>query len=217
MIQTFVLGAVALASLLGGVATAASQEASPVADERTGSGGAYEVAPPRDCTVAPRPVEDFAVPAGTPTPRQGSAGVDEAALPGTPADPATVEAITAVAREFTACLNAGDYRRLAALMTDDAFSGWLLEDGIADADEVIARLLTTPTPPPANEQIAVDVRGVRLLPDGRVGAVVDWCSEANFDIYERVGDRWLVDDEFGVTVAETEMSCTVGATGTAEP
>ena len=38
-----------------------------------------------------------------------------------------------------------------------------------------------------------------MLPDGRVGAVVEWTGrnvgEANFDIYVQEGGRWLMDDE----------------------
>jgi hypothetical protein len=40
---------------------------------------------------------------------------------------------------------------------------------------------------------------VRVLPDGRVGAVVEWqgedWSEANFEIFVWDGERWLLDDE----------------------
>jgi hypothetical protein len=45
----------------------------------------------------------------------------------------------------------------------------------------------------------VIVSWVRVLPDGRVGAVVEWkgknVGEANFDIFVWDGERWLLDDE----------------------
>lgn len=215
-VAVFVL--IAVAGLVGGV-SAVTQDRTPVANEGEASprgrpprltGVQDRVPPPEDCVVAPRLVEDFAVPAGTPRPRSPLDSVDEDNLPGAPADPRTVAAIQAVAWQYTACLNAGDYRRVAALTTDASFRDWLLTDG----PDVIARLLATPVALPPDSQAPLDVRGVRLLPDGRIGAVVDWCSEANFFIFAPARGRWLYDDEIGVVVTH---SCLGTPLDTAEP
>lgn len=218
MPRLLVLALVAVAIHSGGgstIATAgdelvAGRASAPVRDPSPGATtGREEVPPPEDCVVAPRPLEDFAVPTGTPQSRTADESVSEVTLPGTPADGATVAVIEEVAWEYTACLNAGDYRRIAALTTDASFREWLLMDGAAEADDTIAQLLARPMPLPPDRRAPLDVRGVRALPDGRVGAIVDWCREANFFIFEQVEDRWLYDDEVGVVVTHGCLSASL--------
>jgi hypothetical protein len=167
--------------------------------------------PPTPCTVQPRTeAEVAAIVAATPTP-----GIDDgldpdgwapspADLPrGESADPETVAAVTAAAREFAGCINAADVPRWLALMTDRSLPEVVGPDGVT------AMFEATATPSPVEivgpEIARVRVSNVRVLPDGRVGAVVVWgvthnpdpkpSNEANFHIFQRVGDRWLLDEE----------------------
>src|SRR4051812_32130925 len=97
--------------------------AAPVA----ASAARKDAVPPTPCTVQPRTEAEVAalVAAATATPG-AAAGRDPdgwadrpADLPqGEPADPETVAAVTAAAREFAGCLNATDFPRWLALMTD---------------------------------------------------------------------------------------------------
>ena len=183
------LASVLLAALAVCVAPAAAQDATPTRER-------WAVPPPEDCDVAPRPLADFRDPPGTPRPEpDADLMYDESSLPGRPADPATVTAIWEAAWEHTACVNAGDWRRNLVLVTDEAFRTYFVPE---DPDELAAMLAATPEPPPPEQRLPLDVRNVRVLDDGRVGAVVDWCGEANFYVFARVGDRWLYDDEFPV-------------------
>jgi hypothetical protein len=170
------------------VGSAAAQEATSV------------VGQPAACRVAPRPPEELAAIVAAASPVAEFRSVDVAAdLPrGEPADAETAAAITDAAREFAGCLNAADYPRVLALMSEQSI-GSVVEQwgGLADL------LAETGTP-------SADVRGrqvikrvivswVRVLPDGRVGAVVEWkgknVGEANFEIFVWDGERWLLDDE----------------------
>jgi hypothetical protein len=169
---------------------------------------------PTACTVEPRTPEAISalVAAATPVAEPADAVSDPetwaaspADLPhGEPADLRTVAEITAVAREYAGCLNAGDMPRLAALMTDRS----IVE--IADPDDVAGPFAMAGTPVPVSGEVPLEiawvrVSEVRMLDDGRVGAVVIWgipnnprprpSPQANFHIFERVGDRWLLDHE----------------------
>ncbi len=180
--------------------------------------------PPTTCTVEPRTEEQVAalIAAATPTPKPAEgavSGSDEwadspADLPqGEPADHETVAQITVAAREFAACLNAADWPRWLALLTDRS---------IAEAGGlgvVSLQFASTGTPEPSTRdrplEIAwVRVSDVRILGGGRVGAVVMWgvannpspkpSPEANFHIFQRVDDRWLLDEEISGNVEEQE-------------
>jgi hypothetical protein len=92
--------------------------------------------------------------------------------PGEPADAATTAAVTATLRLFVACANAGDVARMYALVTDEFLRQSVGNQPLTEA--VTDYLAATPTPrPPATRTTLVAVREVRLLPDGRVGALVD--------------------------------------------
>lgn len=116
--------------------------------------------------------------------------------------------MTALEREFAGCINAADYPRWLALMTDDSLSEVVGPDDVADY------FAPTGTPVFGNDDeedgpfiATVVVRDVRVLGEGRVGAVVEWgvannpdpepSTETNFHIYERVEGRWLLDEEIG--------------------
>lgn len=91
---------------------------------------------------------------------------------GAPADAATAAAVTATVRLFVACANARDIGRMYALVTD-AFLRQSFGNQPA-TEAVVAYLAATPAARPAADRTElVAVRGVRRLPDGRVGALVD--------------------------------------------
>lgn len=155
------------------------------------------------CAVAPMPPErrrvllevGLAARATPIVPPSGATAVPGTAtpLPGEPADPETVAAITAAARDFTACSNAGDLPATLALMTDETAALYLaalalIPDGDDGATpdpvsltpiDLDATLATVAILRPRDEvglASVVEVRGARLLPDGRVRATVVWTS-----------------------------------------
>lgn len=152
-----------------------AQEATPAVD--------FVVPDPLACTVAPLPVESLlavlATPAATP-PTALSADAGE------PADDATVAAVTKTVGEVYACLAAGDWQRADALFTDEALRGFL------------AQGFLTPEPfvEGPGQREAFRVREVRVLPDTRARAVIDFrVSEGVFAetwLFERRNDRYLV-------------------------
>jgi len=58
------------------------------------------------------------------------------------------------------------------------------------------------------------MRGIRVLPDGRVGAIVEkrrardpmTVQEANLHINERAGDIWILAEEIGSFIPDTQNS-----------
>jgi hypothetical protein len=204
--------------------------AAPVA----ASAARKDALPPTPCTVQPRTEAEVAalVAAATPTP-----GVDEgrdsdgwasspADLPqGEAADPETVAAVTAVAREFAGCLNAANFPRWLALLTDRALPEVVEPDGVAALFEATGTPVPVETPEP--EIATVRVSDVRVLPDGRVGAVVVWMvkqyagekpsPEANFHIFQRMDDHWLLDEEIGGYVRAQQGAVSPIEAGAASP
>ena len=205
---------VALVGLVAGSARpAVAQDATPVA-----SPGAAV------CTVEPRTADElialwFEDVAGTPTLRATptpQAVAAEAELPaGEPADAATLAAIVATVREVEACFNAGEFARGLALFTDDLVRQF--GPGEGTAAEVRAFLEAPPLAAPAEGRPEpATVREARVLPDGRVGAVLveltaEGPEDAFFVVFERVGERWLADDFVEIEEAGTP------AAGTPEP
>ena len=130
---------------------------------------------------------------------------------GSPASPESVNAVVALEQEFAACLNQQDWPRVMALLTGSGMRT-LLEGSDRSAAELMR---STPVPLSQDEaewgmsgmmQIA-EVRDVRVLDDGRLGAIVVWddpespgaWAETLFHTYERVGDRLLLDEEIVVS------------------
>jgi hypothetical protein len=176
----------------GGIATA--QPASP--------GARGNVPDPSECTVAPRSVDELrrlfeAVAAATPA--SGAAATPTAFVPptgGTPADAATVAAVTDTLREIIACVNAGDIPRAFALQTDNKLRGDFAQDvsqGVT-ADQLV-QYVAVASPVPAQNWVAVPtLSDVRVLDDGRVTARVFSQDQGNaFAIFVKQGDRWLLD------------------------
>ncbi len=139
------------------------------------------------CTVEPVDFEALLrqAAAGTPDPNSPVAdglGAATATPPvGEPADEETVRGVEAAVRQFFACLNAGDYFRLAAVFTPEsalALAGAMPAEGVA-TDEIPAIVATTEAAlaeagPSPDEDLAgfVEVRDVVVLGDGRVAATV---------------------------------------------
>ena len=193
----FVLLAAVLALAVGQAAAVAAQDATP---------GAFPLTPdPLECTIAPRLVAAIIALAGTP-------GADQAVPPtaspppfvppaGAPADAATVAAVTATVRAVVACANARNTRALLALATDDYVRRFLAGRDPADPAFVAALGATPVAEPPEGWTTLVRLAWVRVLPDGRVGALVvldrpqdPRPEEPTFVVLAPRGDRWLIDE-----------------------
>ena len=178
----------------------AAQEATPVGD----------VPGPEECRVAPDPAASLA---GTPEADLGQglrAVIDATPVPagdlppGEPADEATIEGIAATLREVLACVYAGDRARLLSLFSDEFSPTGLYTLGLYDVyafpDET-----GTPAPAPADQRVPLPpVRDVRVLDDGRAGAIVADPEGATigppaaFIVFVEQDNRWLIDEVVGV-------------------
>ena len=189
---------VLLALVAASALPAAAQEATPAA----GAERAAFVPGPEECTVAPRSPEDLrgliatpaaSTPAVLPTPPAVPFGAPD----GEPADPATVEALTALVRQEWACANADDFPRMLALYTDDLVRRFFPPEAL---EEFAAG--GTPEAVPAVERTALfAVLDVELLGEGQAGAfvVVDTAGdplpvEVNYYRFAETADGWLMDD-----------------------
>jgi len=186
-----VVGAVlAIVALAPGVTLA--QDGTPTVD--------FVTPDPAECRIAPRSIDSIASAlatpiAGTPT----TAKPEGAVATGQPADAAeTVAAVTALAREATACGNLGDYRRVFALYTDNGLRVFAADRGMT-AEQLAGALAATPVPLAEASWQGVRVRNVRIQPDGRVTAFIDFRSPQGvgsvFVALVHQGDRYLVDSE----------------------
>jgi hypothetical protein len=172
-----------------GVASAQS-DATPFAGRETPD--------PALCTVAPRSIAAMTPAAATPG--AGSATPAAASEPvGQPVSAQTETEITAAVRELYACLNGGDSARTLALFTDAAAARFVADrPDLAPSDRA-----ATPTPLALDQRIAlVAIADIRLLPDGRVFALVTQDDpnrppngpEPVFLTFTKQGGGWLVDD-----------------------
>ena len=197
--------------LVLGTARATAQDTTPVA---------LPVTPdPAHCQVAPRSrdevlalLADTPVAAASPAAGLPASVATEDQLPaGEPADPATVAGVVATAYELIACNNAGDFARVFAFYTDDLIRRVFGGDP-ALAARLAADLAATPAPMAATRTELLDVRGVRVLADDRVGAVIEdrnpQRTAAFFAILVRAGDRWLVDGQIDIQAAATPAAGT---------
>ena len=160
---------------------------------------------PAECQIAPRSIESIVAALAT-----SDNGTPTAVLPdgdaaaGQPADAETAAAVTALAREAAACGNAGDYRRVFALYTDNGLRVFAADRGMA-VEQMAGALAVTPVPLPEESWQGVRVRDVRIQSDGRVTAFIDFRSpEGNGTVFVHLvqqGDRYLVDSEVVVPPA----------------
>jgi hypothetical protein len=193
----------ATALLFALAATAIAQDATPPTDMSPN---------PELCVVEPRPIEELQAIYGTPAPAgAGEAVSAEEATPvafelptGTPADEATVAAITAAVEQLTACYNAGHFLAGLSLVTDEFL---VSQVGLALFDEdFVATMTASPVALPEEQQtVLLGVREVIVLEDGRVAALVDYMSptpqpegieglETDLFIFENVEGVWLLDE-----------------------
>ncbi|MDP9364952.1 MAG: cupredoxin domain-containing protein, partial [Chloroflexota bacterium] len=163
------------------------------------------------CTVAPRTepvIHAEGTPAGLPgTPaasieyteeiepnRYGILEVREEQLPaGEPAPPDAVAGIEATIAELAACTEAGRFDVQVSLFTDDYFRRPEVRGGEGVGFPALPRTV--------REARQATVRDARLLPDGRVGAIVEGPGFGpSFIVVDRDG-RWLIDEGVVVTPA----------------
>lgn len=189
---------VLVTSMAAGGAGAMAQ-ATPTAAE-------VDIPDPKACEVEPRSYPFFAEntephrPA-TPVPLE-SAPVEPLAIPtGEAPDDETVEAITATVRESLACRNANDFLRAYALFTDDMLVS--LFGGPATVDPDIQAIIADESVKsvPRRQRVAlIAIENMVVLPDGRVGAVVE---TVNFNqtfrdylifVEDPESGRWLIDE-----------------------
>lgn len=147
-------------------ATLVAQEATPVP----------EVSPfradPAECVVDPlSPEEIEALVASELSGAEAPTithDVPFAAPDGEPADPATTEAVSSMIRQTFACVNAGDWARYFALLTEQG------APRRSFSVRNITGMTSQPVAPfPLEQQTAVfAILDVEVLPDGRVGAFV---------------------------------------------
>jgi hypothetical protein len=182
-------------------------------------------AAPTDCTIAPRPASEFVLPtdpyAGANVGRLFRIVEDESELPaGTSAASADVAAAQTFADLYTACQNAGDMGQIAALYSEAMFQDslaarlpvrlppenplqelllFLLNTTARDRVEATAYLAEDlAAPRPLSPPIAdTEVRDVRVLPDGRLCAVlIQDGRPTEFQVYARVDGRLLLDERW---------------------
>ena len=178
-------------------ATAAVQEATPIAE--------FVTPDPSECRVEPRTMESLLAAVATPaagTPADASSS--PVAAEGEPADADTTAAVVAAAREVFACLNAGDFLRAYALLTDEALRQ-LPQPGPLTG-EFFAVVAAAPEALPPQDRWQMRVGDVWRLPDGRAIADVEGGlpdgAAVRLTTFVPVGDRYLVD----VIVAGTDQS-----------
>ena len=191
MRRLFILAASMLAVVTLAPGMTLAQEGTATAD--------FVTPDPAECRIAPRSIESIASALATPiagTPATANPSGEVAT--GQPADAETVAAVTALAREATACGNAGDYRRVFALYTDNGLRVFATDRGMT-VEQLAGALAATPVPLPEASWQGVRVRDVRIQSDGRVTAFIDFRSPQGvgsvFVALVHQGDRYLVDSE----------------------
>lgn len=141
---------------------------------------------------------------------EGFAQLSTAQLPdGSPPDAATLAAIVATLREVTACRNARDLARLDAFGTlDSQRRANQVSEAIGMPTGEGEPSYMTPVPlPPDLWELAPLVEDARVLPDGRVGAIVveqptlprGGVTYPGFFVFAKIGDRWLIDDSVEIS------------------
>lgn len=149
--------------------------------------------PPELCTLPPRDIAEYQAFVGTPE-ATNLPSVEITA--GIPADAETVAGVTATLVQVFACLNAGDYLRLAGAYTDAGFVEDSGSNGLTQ--EVIDFIALPPTPvAEADRDVLYGVYAVQVLADGRVAAIMQRGTEGHGGVtlmlFQHVNDRWLLD------------------------
>jgi hypothetical protein len=171
--------------------------------------------PAAACQVPPRTVggvNEIGAPGGTPV---GNETLNEDMLPyvrpeGIPASQDALDGVTDTLREFAACINAGDYLRFLALLSDDFIRNFAGDIGLPlpEDDSTL-----TPSPVPDDERaLILSIEDVIEFSDGSVNALMivsgpgdDGSPETiavEFALsYDENRERWLIDEFKLVTIA----------------
>ena len=207
-----VAAAVVAGFLVLGAVGVAAQEASPPAG--------MEFPDPAECTVEPRSADELRVliqQAATPSAQASpAASPTPAALPpGEPADEQTVAEINATWRGFIACVNANDFPRVFAFVSDDKLRRDFVADlaGGATEEMLVEFFGATPTAHgPAERAPFLPLTDMRILTDGRVAAIgAGETGQGEVLIFVREGERWLIDDQFELQPGGTPAAGTPAA------
>jgi hypothetical protein len=134
-----------------------------------------------------------------------------------PADRETVAAVERTLQEDEACLVAGDILRTAALRTDRYFVRLLATEGPLTDDQLATVEAGVPDESGGFGWQPLPGSPVLVLPDGRVGVLVEPGVSAGFEwspdaglmlVFARVGDRLLIDEEITVTRSAMDAALT---------
>ncbi|HET9661700.1 MAG TPA: hypothetical protein VFP05_15340 [Thermomicrobiales bacterium] len=169
------------------------------------------IPPASACTVEPRTAEELVALFANTTPTEPMPfATTETITIGKPADTASAEQVTALIYQAVACLNAGDFGRFFALLTDHAIVTifpWVAEE--LATEEAAAQKLA-PSPPPANFLTTIlGIGSIALLPDGSFSAVLvqldpnagDQPTALILTAVEQDG-AWLIDNAIDFAASE---------------
>jgi hypothetical protein len=176
-------------------------------------GPVSNVPAPEECTIEPRALPLFPEGVGqrasaTPAPLAAAPDSPFTIPQGEPADVETTTGVSATVREAIACRNANDFRRAYALFTQDMIVS--LFGGPATVDpEIQAAIDEEAVPLARRQQLALlTLTDMVLLPDGRVGAVVETANARrayqDYLIFEHdpASGRWLIDESVALNEGE---------------
>jgi hypothetical protein len=205
LVLTF-LSFVTVSSLMISCLAARAQDATPARESVT-----VPMTPdPAMCQVQPLTVDELlermgAAPLPATPGSMGAGGTPPPAPPftlpaGEPADAETVADLTATMVGTLACQSTGNWLAVFTFYTDD-FLRRLRDDVIITEQDIAGWREATPEPmAPEEYTMFLGVREARVLPDGRVGALVDADFKAeegletDFVYFARHDGRWLIDE-----------------------
>jgi hypothetical protein len=170
--------------------SAAASDATP----RSGSPTACEVSPRSEAELAELLARSNLA---TPVPTTGGQTIPA----GTPANTDDIRHIDQTVRQWLACENAGEPLRAWALFSDGYLHRLLFRQGpLTDASYAA---LATPSPSGGPPAVVKSIEGERMLPDGRLGAMVTITypsvpmPKRFFLYFTRSGSRLLIDGILG--------------------
>jgi hypothetical protein len=187
----------ALLLALGACPAAAFAQATPIANDPN-------VPSPAECQIPlPEmiefPADSMQPVAATPRPIVAKPEPPFAPPEGEPADEVAVAGITATVRESIACRNAGDYARMLVFFTPNMLVELYGSPATVDP-EVLQGIQEGPRPVPEARRLRIDaIEEVVMLPDGRVGALVETSTPRRefrdylFFVLDPESGRWLID------------------------
>jgi hypothetical protein len=173
--------------------------------------------PPSECVVEPVGDDKLIQPSG-------STQATPLATPAEPASPLSMfpnsesvesparKEIEALERQFAACWNGGEWRRMAALFTDE----YLARIVAASGDRVQEFYPPEPEPFDRLDWHSYDVIDVRRIEEGRLVSMVDFCAVKQIHYYRRDEQGWRIDDSIDLPI-EGLVLCSYLPPGTPAP